>query len=153
MKELAGSQEQVSQSEGALKTLVALKKACMTTPILAFTDYTKPFLLETDVSKDGLGVVLSQKQTDGQYHPVAFGSRALMPHEKSYHLTKLVFLALKWAVMEHFKEYLPYQPFLIKTDNNPLTYVMMTPNLNATGHQWVRALARFKLPVGVPEMT
>ena len=66
-----------------------------------------------------------------------------MPHKKNYHSTKLEFFALKWVVMEHFKEYLPYQPFLINTDNKPLTYVMMTPNLNATGHQWVGPLARF----------
>ena len=90
-----------------------------------------------------LGVVLSQKQTDGQYHLLAYGSRALMPHEKNYHSTKPEVLALKWVVTEHFKEYLPYQPFLVKTDNNPLTYIMMTPNLDATGHQWVGALARF----------
>ena len=45
-----------------------------------------------------------------------------MLHEKNYHLTKLEFLALKWVVTEHIKEYLPYQPFLVKTDNNPLTY-------------------------------
>ena len=115
----------------------------MTTPILAFTDYTKPFLLETDASKDRLEVVLPQKQMDGQYHPVAYGSRALMPHEKNYLSTKVEFLVLKSAVTEHFKEYLPYQPFLVKTDNNPLTYIMMIPNLNATGHQWVGALARF----------
>ena len=70
-----------------------------------------------------------------------------MPHKKNYHLTKLEFLALKWAVTEHFKEYLPYQAFLVKTDNNPLTYIMMTPNVDATGHQWVRTLVRlnFKL--------
>ena len=36
----------------------------MTAPILAFADYTKPFLLETDLSKDGLGAVLLQKQAD-----------------------------------------------------------------------------------------
>ena len=47
---------------------------------------------------------------------------------------KLEFLALKWAIMEHFKEYLLYQPFLVKTDNNPVTYIMTTPNLDATGH-------------------
>ena len=45
--------------------------------------------------------------------------------------------------MEHFKEYLLYQPFLVKTDNNPLTYIMTIPNLDATGHQWVGALAKF----------
>ena len=94
----------------------------MTAPILAFADYTKPFLLETKASKDKLGVVLSQKQVDRWYHPVAIGSTALSPHEKNYHLMKLEFLALKWVVTEHFKEYPPYQPFLVKTNNNPLTY-------------------------------
>ena len=106
----------------------------MSAPILAFADYTKKFLLETDASKEGLGMVLSQKQEDGQYHPVAYGSQALTIHEKNYHSTKLEFLALKWAITEHFKEYLLYQPFLVRTDNNPLTYIMTTPNLDATGH-------------------
>ena len=42
-----------------------------------------------------------------------------------------------------FKEYLLYQSFLVKTDNNPLTYIMTTPNLDAMGHQWVSALAKY----------
>ena len=135
--------EWVSLSEGALEAFQALKQACMSTPILAFTDYTKDFLLKTDTSKEGLGAVLSQKQADGQYHPIAYGSWALTTQEKNYHSTKPKFLALKWAIMEHFKEYLLYQPFLVRTDDNPLTYIMTTPNLDATGHQWVGALARF----------
>ena len=120
-----------------------LKQACMDSPVLAFTDYTKDFLLETDTSKEGLGVVLSQKQEDGWFHLVAYGSRVLITHEKNYHSMKLEILALKWAMMEHFKEYLLYQPFLVKTDNNPLTYIMSTPNLDATGHCWVSALAKY----------
>ena len=119
-------------SEDALEAFQALKQACMSSPVLAFTDYTKDFLLKTDASKEGLGVELSQKQADGHYHPVAYGSWALMAYEKNS--TKLEFLALKWAIMEHFKEYLLYQPFLVKTDNNSLTYIMTTPNLDATGH-------------------
>ena len=87
--------------------------------------------------------MLLQKQADGQYHPVAYGSKALTPHKKNYHSTKLEFLALKWAVTEHFNEYLPYQPFLVKMDNNPLTYIMMTPNIDAMGHQWADALTQF----------
>ena len=147
-KHLAGEgasqkSEQVSLSEEALKAFEALKQACMQSPVLAFADYTKDFLLETDTSKEGLGAVLSQKQEDGRFHPVAYGSRALTTHEKNYHSTKLEFLALKWAITEHFKEYLLYQPFLVRTDNNPLTYIMSTPNLDVTGHCWVSALAKY----------
>ena len=57
--------EWVSPSEDALKAFWALKQACMSTPILAFADYTMGFLLKTDASKEGLGVVLSQMQADG----------------------------------------------------------------------------------------
>ena len=56
--------EQVSLPEDALGVFDALKQACMSTPILAFANYTKEFLLEMDASKEGLGVVLSQKQVD-----------------------------------------------------------------------------------------
>ena len=115
----------------------------MSSPILAFANYTKDFLLKTDASKEGLGAVLSQKQADGHYHLVTYGSWALTAHEKNYHSTKLEFLVLKWAITEHFKEYLLYQPFLVRTDNNPLMYIMTTPNLDATGHWWVGALAKF----------
>ena len=100
--------ERVSLSEGALKAFKMLKGACMNSPVLAFADYTKDFLLETDTSKEGLGAVISQKQEDGWFHPVAYGSQVLNTHEKNYHSTKLEFLALKWAVTEHFKEYLLY---------------------------------------------
>ena len=135
--------ELVSLLKDALEAFQALKQACMSSPILSFADYTKDFLLETDASKEGLGVVLSQKQAGRHYHPVTYGSRAFTAHEKNYHSTKLEFLVLKWAITEHFKEYLLYQPFLVRTDNNPLMYIMTTPNLDTTGHQWVGALAKF----------
>ena len=121
----------------------------MKAPVLSFADYSKPFLLETDASKDRLGAVLLQKGDNGKYHPIAYGSKALSKSEKNYHSLKLEFLALKWAVTEHFREYLQYspEPFLIRTDNNPLTYVMMTPNLDATGHQWVGSLANYNFKI------
>ena len=99
----------------------------MNSLVLVFANYTKDFLLETGASKEGLGAVLSQKQEDGWFHLVAYGSWVLAMHEKNYHSTKLEFLALKWAVMEQFREYLLYQPFPVKTDNNPLTYIMTYP--------------------------
>ena len=119
----------------------------MTAPVLVFPDFMKPFLLETDASGDGLGAVLQQKQADGKYHPVAFTSQALKGGEKRYHSSKLEFLALKWAVTEQFREYLLYQPFKVRTDNNPLTYIMTTPNLDALGHRCVSALADFQMSI------
>ena len=111
-----------------------LKGKVQSVPVLVFPDFDKPFLLEMDASKEGLGAMLSQKQSDRQYHPVAFGSRFLTLVEKNYHSSKLEFLTLKWSMTEHFKEYLMYAPFVVRTDNNPLTYVLTMPNLDATGH-------------------
>ena len=125
--------EWVLLTEEAMKAFKVLKQTCMTAPILAFADYTKPFLLEPNASKDGLGAVLSEKQAGRWYHPIAYGSSTITSHEKNNHSTKLEFLALKWAVMEHFKEYLPYQSFMVRTDNSLLIYIMSTSNLDAMG--------------------
>ena len=129
----------------AWEAMGILKGKVQSVPVLVIPDFNKPFLLETDASKEGLGAVLSQKQNDGRYHPVTFGSRSLTPLEKNYHSSKLEFLALKWSVMEHFKGYLMYAPFVVRTDNNPLTYVLTMPNLDATRHRWVGTLASFQL--------
>ena len=91
--------------------------------------------------------MLSQKQSDGKWHPVAFGSRELKGGEAKYHSSKLEFLALKWAITEQFREYLQYQPFTVLTDNNPLTYILTTLNLDALGHQWVTALASYNMTI------
>ena len=65
--------------------------------------------------------------------------------EPKYHSSKLEFLALKWAITEQFREYLQYQPFTMCTDNNPLTYILMTPNLDVLGHRWEVALAGYNM--------
>ena len=38
-----------------------------------------------------------------------------------------------------------YQPFTIRKDNNPLTYILTTPNLDALGHRWVTALVGYNM--------
>ena len=35
-------------------------------------------------------------------------------------------------------------PFVVQTDNNPLTYTLITASLDAMGHRWVDALASFE---------
>ena len=137
--------EELELMPETLQAFNDLKKKCMTAPVLVFADFKKPFRLETDASGEGLGAILLQESDDGQYHLVAFASRELKGGEPKYHSSKLEFLALKWAVTEQFREYLQYQPFTVRTDNNPLTYILMTPNLDVLGHCWVVALAGYNM--------
>ena len=137
--------EELELTPEALQAFEDLKKKCMMAPVLVFADFKKPFQLETDASGEGLGAVLLQESDDGQYRPVAYASQELKGGDPKYHSSKLEFLALKWVVMEQFHEYLQYQPFTVRTDNNPLTYILMTPNLDALGHHWVAALARYNM--------
>ena len=101
--------EHIDLSPEALEAFDRLKAACLQAPILAFPDFNRPFLLETDASREGLGAVLSQKQVDGRYHPIAYASHVMNETEQRYHSNKQEFLALKWVVTEQFHEYLlPY---------------------------------------------
>ena len=101
--------EHLDLPQEAREAFDRLKAACLQAPILAFPDFDKPFLLEMDAPGKGLGDVLSQKQSDGRYHPIAYASCIMNETEQRYHSNKQEFLALKWAVTEQFHEYLsPY---------------------------------------------
>ena len=56
--------EHVDLSPEAREAFERLKANCLQAPILAFPDFNKPFLVETDASGQGLRAVLSQKQAD-----------------------------------------------------------------------------------------
>ena len=132
----------------AREAFECLKAACLQAPILSFPDFSKPFLLEMDASGKGLGAVLSQKQADGRYHTIVYASRIMNETEQRYHSNKQEFLALKWAVTEQFHEYLsPYRKnrneSVVRTDNNLLTYIFLTANLDAAGQRWVAHLTSY----------
>ena len=138
--------EHVDLSPEALEAFDHLKAACLQAPILAFPDFDKPFLLETDTSGRGLGAVLSQKQADGWYHPITYASHVMNETEQRYHSNnKQEFLT---EVTEQFHEYLlPYgknrNKFVVHTDNNPLTYIFSSANLDAARQRWVACLTSY----------
>ena len=120
-------------SQKAKEAFNLLKQALLKAPVCKFADYSKLFMLEMDASSDGFGAVLLQEGEDGKLHPVTYGSCSLTKAERNYHSGKAEFLGLKWAITNHFKEYLTnrlsYGPTI-----TPLTYLFTTPNLDACGH-------------------
>ena len=119
-----------------------VKEILCSEPVLAFADFSKIFYLNTDASTSGLGAALYQIQ-DGKERVVAYASRSLNPSEKNYPAHKLEFLALKWAVLDKFHDYLYGRRFEVRTDNNPLTYVTTSAKLDATGHRWLAGLSAY----------
>ncbi|RXN33007.1 extracellular calcium-sensing receptor-like protein [Labeo rohita] len=115
-----------------------------TDPILAYADFSRPFILEVDASHARLGVVLSQEQ-GGRVQPIAYASHSLRANERNmsnYSSMKLEFLALKWAMTKKFREYLLEQKCVVFTDNNPLSH-LNSAKLGATEQRWAAQLASF----------
>ncbi|KAK7884084.1 hypothetical protein WMY93_027207 [Mugilogobius chulae] len=122
-------------------------KHCLTNaPVLAFADPNKPYVLHVDASLSGIGAVLYQNYAEG-LRPVAFASRKLSSSERNYPIHQLEFLSLKWAIVEKFHDYLYGARFTVRTDNNPLTYVLTTAKLNATGHRWLSDLSVYDFDI------
>lgn len=100
-----------------------LKTKLTTAPVLAYADFSLPFILEVDASYGGLGAMVA-----------------------NYSTMKLEFLALKWAMTEKFREYLLGHKCVVYTDNNPLSH-LPSAKLGATEQRWAAQLATFKFDI------
>ena len=75
-----------------------------TNKVLSLPDYDKPFRIECDASKYGVGGVLSQ-QCGKQWKPIAYFSKHLSQVEKNYSTSERELLAIVLCV-EYFKQYI-----------------------------------------------
>lgn len=140
----ADAKGKVPWSKEAGDAFAALKQRLTSAPVLAYADYTKPFILHIDGSGSALGAILYQEQ-EGAKRVIAYASRGLNQAERNYPAHKREFLALKWAVVDKFHDYLYMNKCDVYTDSNPLTYVLTTAKLDATGHRWLAHLSSYDL--------
>jgi len=123
-------------AHGANESFEMLLQKFTSPPTLAYADYNKLFVINTDASGSGLSTVLYQEQ-DGAERVVTYACRGLRKKEINNPAHKLEFLALKWAVVDKIRDYLYGNQFLVRTDNNnTLTYVSYFAKLDATSHRW-----------------
>ena len=96
----------------------ALKRALTEAPVLARTDFAKPFTVQSDASNYAIGAVLTQEGEDGE-HPIVYVSRVLSPAEKNYSTTEKECLAVIWAIKK-MRPYLEGYRFTVITDHSAL---------------------------------
>ena len=100
----------------------ALKQALITAPVLAFPDYEKQFIIQSDASGYAIGSVLLQEQANNspvKYRPIAFAGRKLTDTERRYSATERELLAITYAY-EEFISHVYDREIKIYTDHEPL---------------------------------
>ena len=112
-----------------------LKKCLTEAPVLAYPDFSRDFVVETDASIRGLGAVLAQIQDSGETHPVAYASRALSAAEKNYGITELETLGVVWA-LSHFRAYLYGHQVTVYTDHSSVKAILENPHLSGKHARW-----------------
>ena len=123
-----------------------LKELMTKAPLLAYADFTKPFLLETDASIEGLGAVLAQRGEDNLVHPIAYASRTLLTHERNYGISELEALGVVWAV-KHFRHFLYGHKCVVYTDHIALKALLNTPHPSGKLARWGLALQELDLEI------
>ena len=110
-------------------------------PVLKFFDSNKDIKISSDSSKDGMGCVLLQPH-DGEWMPVAYGSRVLTAAEKNYAQIEKEMLAVVYGC-EKFHTYIYGQHVTIETDHKPLIAIHKK-TLNETPPRVQRLLLRIQ---------
>lgn len=121
-----------------------LKKAFSSAPVLMMPEMEAAFRVETDASDFAIGGILSQKDVDGDWRPVAYFSKAMQPAERNYDVHDKELLAVVRA-LETWRPYLEGNPHCIDifSDHRNLEFFMTARDLNRRQARWSIFLNRF----------
>jgi hypothetical protein len=102
-----------------------LKRQLISNPVVAYPRADRQYALIVDAStgsateEGGLGAILTQVDSDGNFHVISYGSRQLVKHEKNYSPYLVEMQAAIWG-MDFYATYLRGKRFLLYTDHKPL---------------------------------
>ena len=99
-----------------------LKTALVSSPVMGYPDLSQEFVLFTDASNDGIGIVLSQIQ-NGCEVVISYAGRQFTKAERNYSTTEREALAVVEGVKK-FQKYLYGRHFTVYTDHAALKWLM-----------------------------
>ena len=157
--DIGATGEPMFLTPGARGAFNHLRQAFIKAPILRHFDPECHIRIETDASGYAIGGVLSQLSTDwatpdesnlanksdfGQWHPVAYFSRKMIPVETRYktHDAKLLAIVEVFKTWRHYLEGCKHE-VLVPTNHNNLRRFMDTKSLSSRQVRWAQKLSRY----------
>uniref|UniRef100_A0A1X7TSQ7 Reverse transcriptase/retrotransposon-derived protein RNase H-like domain-containing protein n=1 Tax=Amphimedon queenslandica TaxID=400682 RepID=A0A1X7TSQ7_AMPQE len=134
---LMGKRSQFVWTPDCQMAFHTLQSKLTSRPILAFPDFTSPFILDTNASVCGIGAVLSQNQ-EGHKQVVAYASRALSKLERNYGVTRR-----KLLNVITFVSFSSVCTFTICTDHNSLNWLNSFKEAEGQVASWLEKFAEF----------
>nr|XP_009783631.1 PREDICTED: uncharacterized protein LOC104232193 [Nicotiana sylvestris] len=129
-------------SPAASEAFEQLKTALIQAPMLALPDANKTFIVETDASGHGIGVVLMQ-----QGHPIAFIRKTLSPRHAALLVYDRELLAIVYAITK-WSQYLLGQRFIIRTDQRAVKFLIEQKLQINFQLMWLTKLMPFDYVIG-----
>ncbi|GFW61173.1 retrovirus-related Pol polyprotein from transposon 297 [Trichonephila clavipes] len=137
--------EKITWDEKCGKAFEELKAKLVSQPIMFAPDFATDFILQTDASEVGAGVVLSQR-IEGEEHPIVFLSKKFSKAEQNYSTVERELAAIIFG-LKRLKHYLDGQKFIIETDHNPLRYLNKMGSTNPRLQRWALSLQPFNFEI------
>ena len=129
LRDLLSTKNMWVWGEPQQKAFQQLKRQLSSTPVLALYHPDRLTTVSADSSSFGLGAVITQKQPDATWRPVAYCSRSLSNTEQKYAQIEKEALALTFGC-ERFSDYLIGKQFHVETDHKPLVSLLGSKNLD-----------------------
>jgi hypothetical protein len=126
-------------SDEAQEAFNTFKEKLSEFPIMRRPNFNKVFILHTDWSALGIGVIFGQLDEEGKEYVIAYASRNNNKAESNYFSYGGECLVVVWAVI-HFRPYLYGTNFTLYTDHQPIKWLMTNDKLTGKLARWALVL-------------
>jgi hypothetical protein len=128
------------------KAFDTMKKWFTEEPVLLMPDQSKPFQIESDALKVATGTVLTQLDSNGDQHPIAFLSKTFSETERKYEIYNWELLGIIWALKErrHYIQGSGHTTIFYSNHKN-LMYFWTAQKFNDWQARWSLYLSGFNL--------
>jgi RNase H-like domain found in reverse transcriptase/Reverse transcriptase (RNA-dependent DNA polymerase)/Integrase zinc binding domain len=146
LNDLMKKDEKFEWTTDCQKAFDTMKKWFMEEPVLLMPDQSKPFQIESDTSKVATGAVLTQLDSNGDQHPVAFLSKTFSETERKYEIYDWELLGII-QVLKEWRHYIQGSGHttIVYSDHKNLTYFRTAQKLNDQQARWLLYLSGFDL--------